>query len=89
MYSLVFEKNFTKHYAKLSKSERAAVDNKLRMLAADPWHPSLRTKKIQSTEEFECSVNMDIRIAFVFDGDTIVVLLDIDHHDKLLRRRVR
>lgn len=52
------------------------------MLAADPWHPSLRTKKIQSTEEFECSVNMDIRIAFVFDGDTIVVLLDIDHHDK-------
>lgn len=28
MYSLVFEKNFTKHYAKLSKSERAAVDNK-------------------------------------------------------------
>lgn len=89
MYSLAFEKTFTKRYAKLSKSERNAVDNKLRMLAADPWHPSLRTKKIQSTEEFECSVNMDIRIAFVFDGDTIIVLLDVDHHDKLLHRRVR
>ncbi|WP_283169966.1 hypothetical protein [Curtanaerobium respiraculi] len=47
-------------------------------------------KKIKATDEvFECSVNMDTRIAFIFDGDTIIVLLDIGHHDDLLDRQSR
>ncbi|MDD7686943.1 MAG: hypothetical protein PT944_03375 [Actinomycetaceae bacterium] len=65
------------------------MDSKLKILVDNPWHPSLRVKKIRSTEEFECSVNMDIRIAFFFEGSNIVVLLDVDHHDRLLRRRTR
>lgn len=66
------------------------MDSKLRLLAGNPWHPSLRVKKIKATDEvFECSVNMDIRIAFIFDGDTIIVLLDIGHHDDLLDRQSR
>lgn len=56
-------------------------------LARDPRHPSLRTKRIQGTGEFEASVNMDIRMAIVFQGDKLIIMLDIDHHDKLLRRR--
>ena len=88
-YKLYLEKNFTKHYGKLSKNERDLVDNKLRILAQNPWHPSLRTKHIQGTGEFEISVNMDIRIAITFEGDKIIILLDIDHHDKLLKRRAR
>ncbi len=85
-YQLQLEKNFTKHYAKLTAKERGMVDNKLRILAQDPWHPSLRTKRIQGTGEFEVSVNMDIRMAIAFEGDRII-MLDVDHHDKLLKWR--
>ena len=88
-YKLQLEKNFIKHYQKLSADEQSMVDTKLRVLANNPWHPSLRTKRIQTNGEFEISVNMDIRIAITFDGDRIIVLLDIDHHDKLLKRRSR
>lgn len=86
-FKLQLEKNFVKHYRKLTAVERGMVDDKLRILARDPWHPSLRTKRIQGTSEFEVSVNMDIRMAIVFEGDKLIIMLDIDHHDKLLRRR--
>lgn len=89
-YSISFAKSFVKRYGKLTAVEQRAVDGKIRILAENPWHPSLRVKKIQSTDGiFECSVNMDIRIAFVFEGDKIILLLDVDHHDKLLNRQAR
>ncbi|MGN0261298.1 MAG: type II toxin-antitoxin system RelE/ParE family toxin [Eggerthellaceae bacterium] len=86
-YRLQLEKNFIKHYRKLTVVERELVDDKLRILARDPWHPSLRTKRIKGTREFEVSVNMDIRMAISFDGEKLIIMLDIDHHDKLLKRR--
>jgi mRNA interferase RelE/StbE len=51
-YKLQLEKNFIKHYQKLSTDEQSMVDTKLRVLANNPWHPSLRTKRIQETGEF-------------------------------------
>lgn len=86
MYKLVIDDAFRKSYSKLSKVEQGATDDKLRLLAQNPWHKSLRVKKIRSTILFECSVNMDIRIAFCFHEDMLIVLLDIGHHDALLRR---
>ncbi len=86
-FRLQLEKNFVKHYKKLTTIERGMVDGKLRILARDPWHPSLRTKRIQGTNEFEVSVNMDIRMAIALEGDKLIIMLDIDHHDKLLKRR--
>lgn len=86
-YRLQLEKSFTKHYKKLTATERGMVDDKLRILSRDPWHPSLRTKRIQGTGEFEVSVNMDIRMAITFEGDKLIIMLDINHHDKLLKRR--
>ena len=74
-YKLQLEKNFIKHYQKLSADEQSMVDTKLRVLANNPWHPSLRTKRIQGTGEFEISVNMDIRIAITFNDDRIIVLI--------------
>lgn len=45
-------------------------------------HPSLRTKRIQGIDRlFECSVNMDIRIIWHYEGNLIIVLLDVGHHD--------
>ena len=86
-YRLQLERSFAKHYKKLTAIERGMVDDKLRILASDPWHPSLRTKRIQGTGEFEVSVNMDIRMAITFEGDRLIIMLDVDHHDKLLKRR--
>ena len=80
---------FVRRYARLQKREREAVDAKLTLLAKDPWHPSLRLKKIQSTDLFEASVNMDIRMVVDFAGDALVVLLDVGHHDDVLRRQMR
>lgn len=89
-YSLRLSDQFRKSYAKLSKIEQNAVDAKIGILASDPWYPSLRVKKIKGTSDvFECSVNMDIRIAFVFEGGNIILLLNIGHHDKLLKSQGR
>ena len=47
-------------------------------------HPSLRTKRIQGTTDlFECSVNMDIRIIWYYEGDKMIILVDVGHHDIL------
>lgn len=34
---------------------------------------------------FEFSVNMDIRVIWEYDGETLILLLDIGHHDILTR----
>ena len=36
-YRLQLEKNFTKHYKKLTAIERGMVDDKLRTLSRNPW----------------------------------------------------
>jgi len=89
MYTLRIDDGFTRSYRKLTKAEQKAVDKKLFILADNPWHRSLRVKKIQTTAFFECSVNMDIRIAFLFQEDKLILLLDVGHHDTLISRTKR
>ena len=68
----------------LNAAERAQLKKKLEILEMDPLYPSLRTKRIQGTVDlFEFSVNMDVRVIWQYDGDTIILLLDIGHHDIL------
>ena len=84
MYNFEPTKAFAKNLKKLSKNEQKAVVCKLQLLSQNPFHPSLRTKKIQSLEDvFECSVNMDIRILWTYKDGKIILLLDIGHHDIL------
>ena len=60
------------------------IQSKLRLLSENPMHPSLRTKRIQGTKNlFECSVNMDIRIIWYYEGETLIILVDVGHHDIL------
>ena len=57
---------------------------KVELLAENPLHPSLRTKHIKGTDGlFECSVNMDIRIIWYYEGTKLMILHDIGHHDIL------
>jgi len=83
-YQFVYSKDFKKHYKNLSVTERKQVTNKPALLAQNPNHPSLRTKRVKGTDTlFESSVNMDIRIIWYYDGDKIIVLVGVGHHDIL------
>lgn len=75
---------FLKHFKALTEQEKRQLKKKLTLLAENPLHPSLRTKRIQGTADlFECSVNMDIRVIWYYEGEEIIVLLDTGHHDIL------
>lgn len=83
-YTLTFTPRFQKHFKKLTAQEKKILKNKLEILAQDPYHPSLRTKRIQGTSDlFECSANMDIRIIWYYENNKMIILLDVGHHDIL------
>lgn len=85
-FQIAFSDKFRKSYRKLSDIEQSQVKSKVRILAENPMHPSLRTKRIQGSNRlFECSVNMDIRIIWHYDGERIILLLDVGHHSILSR----
>ena len=84
MYRIKTSKLFVKSMRKLSQQEQKAVSKKIEILIQNPFHPSLRTKKVQRLiSTFECSVNMNIRILWQYDGDTIILLINVGHHDIL------
>ena len=84
MYKLEPSNAFVKGLRKLSQHEQKSVAGKLKILAENPFHPSLRTKKVQSLKDvFECSVNMDIRILWTYKDDRLILLVNIGHHDIL------
>lgn len=83
-FQITFTDRFQKHYKDLNDIEKKQLRNKLDILSENPMHPSLRTKWIQGTEDlYECSVNMDIRIIWFYEGDTMIILVDVGHHDIL------
>ena len=83
-FQITYTKRFQKHYKKMSQTEKKQIKAKVEILSENPLHPSLRTKRIQGTETlFECSVNMDIRIIWYYEGERLIMLLDVGHHDIL------
>ena len=76
--------DFRKHFAKLNEKERARTRKTLNLLVLNPLYHALRTKKVKGKNGiFECSVNMDIRILWRYEGDAMIIALDIGHHDIL------
>ena len=85
MYKLKYTKEFEKSLKRLSRQEQNATMRKLKLLVQDPFYPSLRTKKVQGfADVFEMSVNMDIRILWRYENGTIILLLEIGHHNDIL-----
>jgi mRNA-degrading endonuclease RelE of RelBE toxin-antitoxin system len=82
-YTTIPTKGFNKEIDKLSDTDKALVFNKVAMMEDDPFYPSLRTKKLRGTSYYESSVNMSIRIIWRFDGNKIILLIDVGHHDIL------
>ena len=86
MLKITFTDRFQKHYKGLTETEKKQFRKKLTLFAEEPMHPSLRVKRIQGTDGlFEFSVNMDIRVIWFYEGDSLVALVDIGHHDILKR----
>lgn len=85
MYKLKYTKAFEKDLKKLSRSGQKTVAQKLKILAENPFYPSLRTKKVQGLDNiFEMSVNMDIRVLWRYENGVIILLLDVGHHKDIL-----
>ena len=83
-FEFTFTARFQKNFKKLTEQEKKQLKKKLILLTENTSHPSLRTKRIQGTSDlFECSVNMDIRIIWYYEGDKMIILLDVGHHDIL------
>lgn len=63
------------------------IEKFLRLIADNPGHPSLRIKRIQGTTDvFEASVNMGIRVTFQYIKPDSVYLRNIGEHDITLKR---
>lgn len=83
-YTITFSDKFKKNYKKLDPYTKKQLQNKLTLLMENPMHPSLRTKHIKGTDGlFEFSVNMNVRVIWHYEDGTIILLLDIGHHDIL------
>jgi len=69
-YQFTFTNRFNKNFKSLTQQEKRQLQNKLKLLGENPLHPSLRTKRVKGTTDlFECSVNMDIRIIWHYENN--------------------
>lgn len=55
-YELTFTPRFQKHFRKLTTQEKSQLKIKLELLAKNPSHPSLRTRRIQGTSDYTKAV---------------------------------
>ena len=82
--NIYFSDLFLDSVNRLSVEAKKALKKKLDLLADNPKHPSLRTKKIKgSVDIFEVNINMDIRMTWEFYEDGIL-LRNIGKYDKTL-----
>jgi mRNA interferase RelE/StbE len=80
----IYTDRFKKSYKQLSKEKKKALHKKLLLMIKNPLHPSLRTKKVQGTDNiFECSINMAVPMTWQYEGDSIMLRV-VGDHDKVL-----
>ena len=83
-YEILFSTRFKKSFSNLQNQEKKLFYNKLSLFIENHRHPSLRTKKIKSSEIlFESSINMSIRVIWIYQNENLILMLDIGHHDIL------
>jgi len=82
---IYFSERFKKDYKLFSDDIKKVVKAKLKILSENPYHPSLRTKKIKGQEDiFETSINMSIRMTWnYYEGK--ILLRAIGEHDRTIK----
>jgi addiction module RelE/StbE family toxin len=93
MITLVWSSSFVralKRKTRRNSDLRDRIEETLRRLAEDPFHPSLRTHKLtgQLSGTWACRVSYDIRILFEFvqnpeSGEKEILLLTVGTHDEV------
>lgn len=69
----------------LDKKTKKTFKNKLKLMINNLYHPSLRTKKIQGTDNiFEASITMGYRMTWQYYKEG-VLLRNIGEHDDTLK----
>lgn len=84
---LAYSERFKRNFKKLNPDCKRAAREKLALFIDDPFHPSLRSKRIQgSPDMWESSTNMDVRMTWRWgEEEGVVELSNIGEHDKTLR----
>jgi addiction module RelE/StbE family toxin len=90
---IIFANSFKRAYKSLIRKHpelKPKTENILRLLAENPFNPSLQTHKLkgQLAGSWACTVEYDCRIVFDFienskSGDEEILLLDIGSHDEV------
>jgi mRNA interferase RelE/StbE len=85
--TLVYSARFKRNFKKMSAQDKTAAKSKLSLFIKDPFHPSLRTKRIQGTADFwESSITSGVRMTWRWgEGDSVVELRNIGEHDRTLK----
>ena len=90
MPNLYRSDRFVKELQKLLKKgilTANQLDKFLLLIESNPQHSSLRTKKIQGTDEiFEASSTMGIRVTFQYIKPDTIYLRNVGEHDITLKR---
>lgn len=82
--SIRYTERFKRAMQSSVSRKKEAFVRKLRLFVQNPFYSSLIAKKIEGSETlFERSVNMDLRVIWLYEGDKLIILLDIGHHSVL------
>ncbi len=90
MITLVFSRSFKRAFKTVIKHQpdiKLKIEERLRILAIDPYHPILRTHKLKGklSNAWACSVEYDCRIIFGIiknqEAEEEILLIDIGTHD--------
>lgn len=81
-----FSTNADKSYKKLPLRTKKKVDKQIRLLFANPSHPSLRLKKVQGENKFEARIDYHYRFTFIFVND-VLHILTLGPHDEGLGKK--
>ena len=85
MMRLFYTERFERAYASLDDAQAEVVKKALRLLAANPRHPSLRLKKLQGTTDiWEARANRSLRLTLELRGE-VILLRNVGAHDGTLK----
>lgn len=93
MRPLVWSKTFVRAYKRIIRRQPelpGRIEQTLKMLIQDPFHPQLRSHKLKGELGgiWACTVNYDFRILFEFaqnqkSGEEEILLLTIGTHEEV------
>ncbi|OGD87917.1 hypothetical protein A2870_04000 [Candidatus Curtissbacteria bacterium RIFCSPHIGHO2_01_FULL_41_11] len=72
-------------FVKNNKINASNLKKALKLFEENPSHPSLRLEKLSGSKVWTIRIDKSNRIFFVWVSKTIVLLIDIDKHDKYRR----